>query len=152
MYRIDRALGAGNRELKSHLHGYKGPGGSLCPGRQPASAALQQREQEDQQTHQSPMTRRMVNQCSCRAEGDCSAACLDQGSCPLNENGSSCSEQQDGLPPSGSGGRHCRIRTSPCAVWAKQGCGADPWLRTGLDVKGTEMQVAGSTGRQGPQT
>ena len=33
MYRTDRALGAGNRELKSHLHGHKGPGGSLWPGK-----------------------------------------------------------------------------------------------------------------------
>ena len=84
MYRTDRALGAGNRELKSHLQGHKGPGDGLCPGRQPASAAVQQREQKEQQTHQSPMTRRMVNQCSCRAEGDCSAGCMHEGACLLN--------------------------------------------------------------------
>ena len=37
MYKIDRALGAGNRELKSHLHGHKGPGGTLAHrGSQPA--------------------------------------------------------------------------------------------------------------------
>ena len=46
--------------------------------------ALQQRERKEQQTHQSPMIRRMVNQCSCRAEGTALQGACMRGACLLN--------------------------------------------------------------------
>lgn len=84
MYRTDRALGAGNRELKSHLHGHRGPRWQPVPSEAASQRCCAAEGAEDQQTHQSPMTRRIVNQCSCRAEGDCSAECGCEGSCLLS--------------------------------------------------------------------